>query len=542
MRDAGFTPSLRDATGILELLGDADDALARDAERALARVDAPVLPRLVSVATDEARSAAAPVRAGIARLFGRLATVESTLDAALPWLVAALEDTDPRVRRAAAHALGKHRPGAGPAAAPEPTPDVEAALLDAIARGQGAPELRVMVATLGKIGGDRALSHLRTLRTQEPELGRILAQSIVMLSRQRARALPRAIDDTRGPPSPAVVLVRCREGLEDLVREEIAENGGADLRVEVRPRQPGVVVASLTGPMRTLFAVRTMMSFAFEIGREPAATPGEVEAALVRAFTSAASRQLVETFTRGPVRYRIAWASGGHRRAAVWRCAEAIAEQCPGWINDPTDSTWEVVVREAKGNVSVELVPRALEDPRFTYRLRDVPAASHPTIAAALVRVAGVRSDDVVWDPFVGSGTELVERARAGPYAKLHGSDTDEQALDAARANFAAAGLADVDLARSDATTHAPAGVTLVLTNPPMGRRVARSAELATTLDRFVDHVAGVLSPGGRFVWLSPLPARTAERARLAGLALHSSLEVDMGGFAAQLQKFLKET
>ena len=38
---------------------------------------------------------------------------------------------------------------------------------------------------------------------------------------------------------------------------------------------------------------------------------------------------------------------------------------------------------------------------------------------------SGARADDVVWDPFVGSGTELVERALAGPYARLLGSDTD---------------------------------------------------------------------------------------------------------------------
>ena len=115
---------------------------------------------------------------------------------------------------------------------------------------------------------------------------------------------------------------------------------------------------------------------------------------------------------------------------------------------------------------------------------------------------------------FAGSGTELVERAFAGPYARLIGSDLEERALSAARENLAAAGLRGVLLSRADATTYAPEGVTLVLTNPPMGRRVSRSAELAATLDAFVDHAARVLVPGGRMVWLSPVPARSRERAR----------------------------
>ena len=527
VRDPGFTPSVRDTPGLVELLADEDRPLARDAERALARIGPAVVPRAV----DLARTAAPPVRVGIARLFGRMAA-EGDAAAALAWLMAALTDPDARVRRAAAHSLGKHRN----------RPDIEVALLDALDRERGAPEVRAMVGALGKVGSTRALERLRTLRSDDdPELRRILAQAVVMLSRGD-RPQGQAIVDDKAAEGPVAILVRCREGLEDVLREEIATKGGAALRVEVRPRVPGVVHAVLTGPMRSVFALRTMTSFALELA-DVGMAKADVERVLVDAFTSPLARGLLQTFTQGPVRYRIAWGSGGHRRAAVWRCAQAIATRCPDWINDPTESTWEVVLNEGRGRITTELRPRALPDPRFAYRKRDVPAASHPTIAAALVHVAGVRADDVVWDPFVGSGTELVERAMAGPYAELHGSDTDPRALDVARENFAAAGLEGVHLAQADATTHVPPtqlGVTLVLTNPPMGRRVARSTELATTLDRFVDHVAEVLVPGGRFVWLSPLPERTAERARLAGLALHGTKDVDMGGFVAQMQTLVK--
>jgi hypothetical protein len=99
VEDAGFTPSLRDVAALAELLADREDAVARNAERALARVGVPVVARITAVA----KTASPPVRAGIARLLGRFVA-----EAAVPaWLVAALGDDDARVRRAAARALGK---------------------------------------------------------------------------------------------------------------------------------------------------------------------------------------------------------------------------------------------------------------------------------------------------------------------------------------------------------------------------------------------------------------------------------------------------
>jgi 23S rRNA G2445 N2-methylase RlmL len=183
--------------------------------------------------------------------------------------------------------------------------------------------------------------------------------------------------------------------------------------------------------------------------------------------------------------------------------------------------------------------PRAVVDPRFSWRHGDVPAASHPTIAAALARVAGVRDDDVVWDPFAGSGAELVERALLGPYRALVGGDVDPRALDAARANLAAAGLT-AHLEQRDVLAPAPEGVTLVITNPPMGRRAARSPGLDALLDRFVAHAAAALPARGRLVWLAPWPKRSRAAAAAAGLVLDGSRMVDMGGFEAELQRWVK--
>jgi hypothetical protein len=81
--DPGFTPSLRDAPALAQLLGDEDRTVASSAERALARVGAPVVARLATVA----KEADAPVRAGIARLFGRMSGMSEESET-LPWLLA----------------------------------------------------------------------------------------------------------------------------------------------------------------------------------------------------------------------------------------------------------------------------------------------------------------------------------------------------------------------------------------------------------------------------------------------------------------------
>jgi 23S rRNA G2445 N2-methylase RlmL len=301
------------------------------------------------------------------------------------------------------------------------------------------------------------------------------------------------------------------------------------------------VRARLAGSIDALFAARTMLSFQFVLPPEPSRDGEAPSETVARALTSEAAREILATWTEGPVRYRLAWAEGGHQRAATWDAARAIGARAPELVNDPTSSTWEMIVSRGDGVVRAAIAPRALLDPRFAWRRGDVPAASHPTVAAALARVAGVREDDVVWDPFAGSGGEIVERALLGPCRALFASDLDPRAIEVARENVAAAGLASrVVLQVQDALGPAPAGVTLVVTNPPMGRRASRAAGLDEMLDRFVEHAAAALVPRGRLAWLAPWPRRSRVAAQRAGLTLDYAQLVDMGGFDAELQRWVK--
>lgn len=282
---------------------------------------------------------------------------------------------------------------------------------------------------------------------------------------------------------------------------------------------------------------------ATEEGASPALSPSDpLVAAVARAIAHGPGRAAVTALTQGPVRYRIAFAGGGKRRASVFAIAEAVAALDPALVNDPSDATWQIEVRERGDRVAVEWAP-ALEDPRFAYRGGDVPAASHPAIAAALAYLAKAQPDDVVWDPFVGSGLELCERSLRGPYARLVGTDLDPAALEIARKNLEACGADRFDLRTHDAELGAPRGVrpTLVITNPPMGRRVHRHADLRTFLGSFVTATARSLAPRGRFVWVSPFAADTRAAAEAAGLHILRGHIVDMGGFDAEIQVWTKD-
>lgn len=92
---------------------------------------------------------------------------------------------------------------------------------------------------------------------------------------------------------------------------------------------------------------------------------------------------------------------------------------------------------------------------------------------------------------------------------------------------LAAAGLA-ADLALGDALAFDPGQVTLIVTNPPLGRR--NRGDASARLERFVGRAAPLLAPGDRLVWITPAVGCTERAALAAGLTLDHRRTVDLGG------------
>lgn len=508
LSDPGFTPGFRTLGALLELVGGEDEDAVKLATRAVLRIEAQYAERVADSVVQSARAAVRPARGRLTQLVGRLvAEARDPKHIARTWLLEALGDDDPKTRRAAARGLGKLAP----------TDEITAALQQAFAAAESEDDKKALGLALGKAGVDTGQS----------------GRAGMIAQREAARKTTSAIDPTASLAN-ARIHFHTRSGLEEIVKREIGRGA--------RFFAPGVVESSLTGPLSGAFAIRTAIEVGFPLGDRPAT--GDLAADVAKALASDEALAIFRAFTQpagAPIRFRVAFTRGGHQRSIAWRIAELVQKGTKELLNDPKESTWEAVVDVAGDRLRVELMPRAFVDTRFSYRGDTVPASSHPSIAAALVRVAPRRDDDIVWDPFVGAGAELIERARIGPYAQLFGTDLEKEAVAAARANAKRAGVERVLIERGDAMDPLvpPDGVSLIITNPPMGRRVQRGTH-ADLLERFVGRAAEILVPGGALVWLVPEPQRIRIKADDAGLIRESGISVDMGGFSAELAVYVK--
>jgi 23S rRNA G2445 N2-methylase RlmL len=469
------------------------------------------------------------------------------------WCRGLLDDANEKVRRYAADALAVLGVG----------PDDEAALVAALRRCRSEREERTLSRVLGKVGGEAALAALSSAERAAPsdaggertrdscptgsEASGSAArrEAVRTISARMARAHGRGtvrLDAVLAPASDLRLHLRWRRGFEAIVAEEAAQCARGTFRIAA-VRSGRVVLAPLA-PFRLadVYRLRCFDSVAFRLPVDHPVRTRDPMLAVAHALTSAAARRVFASATDGPIRYRVAFAGRGRGRAAVRTLAARVHALWPELLNDPVQAPWTVEVARDVG--ALDLVPHVAPDPRLAYRRRDVPAASHPRLAACMARLAGVRDDEVVWDPFCGSGMELVERALLGGVRRVFGSDADQDAVRIAEGNFAAAAVPGVaaEFVQADFRAAAEvlrldrAGISPVITNPPMGRRVP-AGDVRATLAAAMAVAADVLVPGGRLVL--PNPLRTIEPP--PRLRLFSRRRVDFGGFDCQLEVYRRE-
>jgi 23S rRNA G2445 N2-methylase RlmL len=141
------------------------------------------------------------------------------------------------------------------------------------------------------------------------------------------------------------------------------------------------------------------------------------------------------------------------------------------------------------------------------YKQEHIPASLRPTVAAAMVRLAGARPGESVLDPMCGAGTILAEQlAVLRGYIKdrvmVLGGDLEWEALRDTRANLR--GFDEVPLCRWDATQLPLAGVSIdrIISNPPFGKQLGDPAEIGRMYRRMIVEYDRVLRPGGSAVLL----------------------------------------
>ena len=449
---------------------------------------------------------------------------------AVAWLNGLLRDPSEKIRRYAMAALPKLGDDA----------QAEARLLGILGSPAGERERRKALDALSKIGGEATLK----AALSDPSAVPVSPERVAARAARHAGPSVIRLERILAKSSGMRIHLRCRAGLERILADE-ARAILPDL-LTVKSITTGLVAVEPLRPfaLAELLRLRCFTQLGFALGDVRANDEDEAANALALRIASPRAREVLAAFTDGAFRYRIDLAPDLGGADLVRKTAATAHRFDPAMLNDPRESPWSVDVMPMSGGATVELRPRFSPDPRFAYRLGEVAAGSHPPLAAAMARLAGPFAGEVAWDPFCGSGVELVERALLGGVARVIGTDLSAEAVEVARRNFEAAGLAGVrgSFVQADFRDFAKlpelgtGSVSLVITNPPMGRRIP-VADMRGLIVNLFNAAARALRPGGRLVFPNPLRMDPPERS----LRLVSRGRVDLGGFDCHLETWVRD-
>jgi predicted RNA methylase len=254
---------------------------------------------------------------------------------------------------------------------------------------------------------------------------------------------------------------------------------------------------------------------------------------------------IVTSTTMGPIRFAVRLNDALHApKSWLPKLARTLEERCNAsasgehrWVNEPRDEDWIFELRHGSDGFEWALrLDRKHWDRRFDYRKHLLPAASKPTVSAFLASWAGSLPKAArVMDPFCGSGTELIEIAKANKRTILYGSDIDPVALEACRANMDAADVSPEKLRLGDFREWALSELDLIITNPPFGRRT-KVDEINELLESFLTFSWKTLREGGQVCWITPQPKRSRFIAKRLGFTTLQRQSLDLGGMKVEAQ------
>jgi len=297
----------------------------------------------------------------------------------------------------------------------------------------------------------------------------------------------------RRPAVGTRLFARTVHGLEHVAARELRERGGTVLAVS--PRQL-VVHAPLSLLDRPPATVDDLFPLVLSIP-----DPGPTKADLAVLGRAVATSRL--TGTPQGDRFSVSASAAGRRTynrydiedtvgaALAGRFGAAYVSRRDGRRPPPGTVEWRVTVTGDGVHIGLRGTRPPLH--RRPWKVASVPGTLHPPVAAAMLRLAGVRPGDVVVDPCCGAGTLLAE----APTAMLAGSDI--AGVTAARTNAPAIPWFTADARHLPYPT---GSIDHVVTNPPWDRQVAALG----TFTEFVAEWRRVLRPGGRLTYLGPWP------------------------------------
>src|SRR5262249_36553032 len=223
----------------------------------------------------------------------------------------------------------------------------------------------------------------------------------------------------------------------------------------------------------------------------------------------------------------------GFRRIDLKRAIERGIEERP-------DHTWRLDEDAAEVEFWPTMIERELiltirlSDERMRhreYKIAHREGSLRPAVAAALAWLSAPDDDDIVFDPFCGVGTILIERAHLGRYRKLIGSDHDPAALRAAREN-AGPRYKPLQLEAWDAGSIPlpDNSVTKIVTNLPWGIRHGSHGVNRRLYPDWIAELNRVLAPGGKMALLTAEWRLMQDLTKASALAVESAMRGNVLG------------
>lgn len=109
------------------------------------------------------------------------------------------------------------------------------------------------------------------------------------------------------------------------------------------------------------------------------------------------------------------------------------------------------------------------------------PGSMSPKLARCMVNLTEIKEDELVLDPFCGTGGILIEAGILG--AKLIGADIDYKMVEGTKKNLEYCGFKDTEIFQEDARNiHLDNRVNAIVTDPPYGISASTGGEDSTNL------------------------------------------------------------
>jgi tRNA (guanine6-N2)-methyltransferase len=317
------------------------------------------------------------------------------------------------------------------------------------------------------------------------------------------------------PETPACYAI-VPTGLEAVAADEITRDLGGD----VKKADKGVVVFRVPEIGPELLRLRTVDDVFLLAWGTDSLTYRAEDLKSIRHWTAKepdwphllSLHHAVRPKPKGKPSYRLVTQMGGthgYRRIDAGKAmAQGLAGVLPpSWKPAEENASIEVwlTIRGRTAVCGVRLSDKTMR--HRAYKVEHQPASLRPTIAAAMVRLAGAAPGEVVLDPMCGAGTILAEqielsKLRKAGRVETWGGDRDMNMLRAAASNLHRVGpalLAHWDAGRLPLARES---VDRIVCNPPFGKQLASPEEIGPIYRAAVKECNRVLKPGGRAVFL----------------------------------------